>query len=150
MGDYSKQSISKLINAIVTANNLYFSSPLRYQRSGHILATIDASCGMDAHGCAVTEGRPMISTRLSAALLHKPITLAAFANSEPPGPERFITDLQLAARWHVHPSTIWRNAKKTPTYPQPVKLSARVTRFRLSDVERFERKEYLQSKAGER
>ncbi|QOZ70286.1 transcriptional regulator, AlpA family [Bradyrhizobium arachidis] len=92
----------------------------------------------------------MISTRLSAALLHKPITLAAFANSEPPGPERFITDLQLAARWHVHPSTIWRNAKKTPTYPQPVKLSARVTRFRLSDVERFERKEYLQSKAGER
>lgn len=81
----------------------------------------------------------MLSALLPAALLPSPITLAVFANSEPPGPERFITDKQLAGRWSIDPSTIWRNAKKSPTYPQPVKLSARVTRFRLSDVERHER-----------
>ncbi|MGY3698224.1 putative DNA-binding transcriptional regulator AlpA [Bradyrhizobium sp. USDA 3240] len=80
----------------------------------------------------------MLSTRLLAAILPSPLNLAAFANSEPPGPERFITDKQLAGRWGVDPSTIWRNAKKSPTYPQPVKLSARVTRFRLSDIERHE------------
>ncbi|MET4799072.1 hypothetical protein [Bradyrhizobium sp. LB11.1] len=83
----------------------------------------------------------MFSTLLPAALLPSPLTLAAFANSAPPGSERFITDLQLAERWHVHPSTIWRNAKKSPQHPQPIKLATRVTRFRLSDVERFERKD---------
>ncbi|MDH2403660.1 hypothetical protein QCM77_27440 [Bradyrhizobium sp. SSUT18] len=83
----------------------------------------------------------MFSTLLPAALLPSPFTLAAFANNEPPGPERFITDKQLAGRWGIDPSTIWRNAKKSPTYPQPVKLSARVTRFRMSDVERHERKD---------
>jgi predicted DNA-binding transcriptional regulator AlpA len=91
-----------------------------------------------------------LASRLPAALLRSSFIPAVFANSEPPGskrrseppgPERFITDLQLAARWHVAPSTIWRNAKKSPDYPQPVKLSARVTRFRLSDVERLERKD---------
>ncbi|WP_163160538.1 helix-turn-helix transcriptional regulator [Bradyrhizobium uaiense] len=81
----------------------------------------------------------MLATRLLAAILPSPLNLAVFANSEPPGPERFITDKQLAGRWGIDPSTIWRNAKKSPTYPQPVKLSARVTRFRLSDVERHER-----------
>ena len=87
----------------------------------------------------------MFSTLFPTALFPSPFTLAVFANSEPPGAERYITDLQLAARWNVHPSTIWRNAKigrgslNPPTYPQPVKLSARVTRFRLSDVERHER-----------
>lgn len=87
----------------------------------------------------------MLSALLPAALLPSRFTLAVFANSEPPGAERYITDLQLAARWNVHPSTIWRNAKigrgseNSPTYPQPVKLSARVTRFRLSDVERHGR-----------
>lgn len=49
-----------------------------------------------------------LPTRLFAALLPSPITLA-FANSEPPGPERFITDLQLAERWNVDPSIIWRH-----------------------------------------
>ena len=85
----------------------------------------------------------MLSTRLIAAALPSPLTLAVYANSRtPPDPERFLTDHQLATRWGCVASSIWRAAKrdKDKGHPQPVRLMGRVTRFRLSDIEAWERR----------
>ena len=34
-------------------------------------------------------------------------------------------------------STVWDSIKKVPDYPQPYKLSRKITRFRLSEVESY-------------
>lgn len=34
-------------------------------------------------------------------------------------------------------STAWRRAKLEPNFPQPVKLGAKCTRFRVGDIRRF-------------
>ena len=47
--------------------------------------------------------------------------------------ERFLTDKQVAARYGVHHITPWTWARKG-AFPQPVKLTSRCTRWRLSDV----------------
>lgn len=48
------------------------------------------------------------------------------------------TDLQLAARYGVNRSTVWRWTQHGK-FPQPVKLSAGCTRWKLAEVEAWER-----------
>lgn len=49
----------------------------------------------------------------------------------------YLTDKQVAARFGVDKSTIWRWAERG-TFPKPVKLSPGCTRWRLHDVEAWE------------
>lgn len=37
----------------------------------------------------------------------------------------------------VHENTVWRRAKNDPSFPKPVKLGNRCTRFRVGDVRKF-------------
>ena len=37
----------------------------------------------------------------------------------------------------VHPNTVWRRAKNDPTFPKPMKLGNRCTRWRAGDVRNF-------------
>lgn len=53
--------------------------------------------------------------------------------------ETFLTDLDLAARYGVHRSTPWRWTKTDPSFPRPVVLSPGCTRWRLSDIDAWER-----------
>jgi excisionase family DNA binding protein len=49
----------------------------------------------------------------------------------------YLTDKQVAARFGVDKSTIWRWVEKGH-FPRPVKLSPGCTRWRLHDVEAWE------------
>lgn len=53
--------------------------------------------------------------------------------------ETYVSDTQLAARYGVHRTTPWRWAKTEPFFPQPVKLSRQCSRWKLSEVEAWER-----------
>jgi len=52
--------------------------------------------------------------------------------------ETYLSDRQLGARHGVHRTTPWTWAKTKPGFPQPVKLSERCTRWRLSEIEAWE------------
>lgn len=52
--------------------------------------------------------------------------------------EIFLTDLQLAARYGVHRSTLWRWTKKNPAFPRPFTLSPGCSRWKFSAVENWE------------
>lgn len=52
--------------------------------------------------------------------------------------ETYLSDTQLAARYGVHRTTLWRWAKTDPTFPKPVSLSSGCTRWKLSAVEGWE------------
>lgn len=57
-------------------------------------------------------------------------------------PEEFITSVQLAKRWHLHPGTLknWRTNKKGPPY---IKVGSQVKAtqilYKLKDVIKFEK-----------
>jgi prophage regulatory protein len=51
----------------------------------------------------------------------------------------YSTDKQLAKRFHVHRTAIWRWVKKNG-FPAPVRLSKGCTRWRDSDVEAWEKR----------
>lgn len=51
----------------------------------------------------------------------------------------FISDLQVAQRYGVHRMTAWRWLKSDPTFPRPVKLSPGCTRWKLSEIEVWEK-----------
>lgn len=50
----------------------------------------------------------------------------------------YLTVQDLAQRFNVATVTIWRWNKSNPNFPDPVHLSERCTRWRISDVEAFE------------
>ena len=52
--------------------------------------------------------------------------------------QSYLNDLALADRYGVSRATVWRWVKKTPGFPQPVKLSPGCTRWRASDLEAWE------------
>ena len=52
--------------------------------------------------------------------------------------ETYISSLQLAARFGISRSTLWRWAKTEPSFPQPVALSPGCTRWRVSEIEAWE------------
>lgn len=58
---------------------------------------------------------------------------------------RYLSDRQLADRYSVTVSTIWRWSKAGTGFPQPVKLTGGTTRWRLDQVEAWEK---LQGKAA--
>lgn len=51
---------------------------------------------------------------------------------------KYLSDLQIAARYGVHRSTPWRWAKVDPNFPKPVTLSPGCTRWSLAELERWE------------
>lgn len=50
----------------------------------------------------------------------------------------FLSDLQIAERWGVTRTTIWRWRKKDPSFPKPIQFSAGCTRWLLADIEAYE------------
>ena len=52
--------------------------------------------------------------------------------------ETYISDHQVASRYGVSRATIWRWVESNPEFPKPVKLSPGTTRWKLSDLVRFE------------
>jgi len=50
----------------------------------------------------------------------------------------YIAVAQIAARYDVHPSTVWRWAKADPNFPKPVTLTPGCTRWRLAELEAWE------------
>jgi len=52
--------------------------------------------------------------------------------------EAFVSVHDVAARYNVLPSTIWRWLKTVPEFPAPLKLTPGTTRWRLSDLVSFE------------
>lgn len=55
------------------------------------------------------------------------------------GPALWITAEQVADRFSVTPVTVWRWAREGD-FPKPVRITSNCTRWRLSDIESFERK----------
>jgi predicted DNA-binding transcriptional regulator AlpA len=49
---------------------------------------------------------------------------------------RYVSAAQLAKRYDVNKSTIWRWVQRGDTLPKPIKLSEQCTRFDLDEVER--------------
>lgn len=49
----------------------------------------------------------------------------------------YLSDRQLAERYATHPKTIWAWVRREQ-FPAPVKLTAGCTRWRSTDVERWE------------
>jgi len=47
----------------------------------------------------------------------------------------FIRAKKLAPELDVSEPTLWRWLKEDPTFPKPVKLSARVTAWKLSEIQ---------------
>ena len=50
----------------------------------------------------------------------------------------YVSDRFLAERYGVARTTPWDWAKNKPGFPQPVRLSERCTRWKLSEVEAWE------------
>jgi len=52
---------------------------------------------------------------------------------------KYVSAAQLAERYGVDRSTIWRWAsKKGSQFPRPVRLSDQVTRWRLDEIEQYD------------
>lgn len=52
--------------------------------------------------------------------------------------ETFLSDRELAKRFGVHRTTLWRWAHADPTFPDPIKLSPGCTRWKLSEILNWE------------
>lgn len=52
--------------------------------------------------------------------------------------QMFLSDNQVATRYGVTRTTVWRWRKSDPNFPQPVTLSPGCTRWRLADLEAWE------------
>lgn len=55
----------------------------------------------------------------------------------------FVSVHDVAARYDVLPSTVWRWLKTVPEFPAPLKLTPGTSRWRLSDLVSFEAKRGL-------
>jgi hypothetical protein len=62
------------------------------------------------------------------------------------GAETFLTEMELAARWHVSPKTL-RNARVAGRLIGFVKIG-RIVRYRLSDVIAYEARNSAESTSG--
>lgn len=63
------------------------------------------------------------------------------AQTKPKEGCEFLTVIQVAHRYNVHPATIhrWRKSKKS-SFPKPIKLGENCTRYRFEDLKEFEAK----------
>ena len=57
--------------------------------------------------------------------------------------ERYLKDTVVAKRYDVHRTTPWRWSTNGTGFPKPVTLSPGCTRWRLSDLERWEAEKAL-------
>ncbi|MEM6386391.1 MAG: AlpA family phage regulatory protein [Pseudomonadota bacterium] len=55
-------------------------------------------------------------------------------------PETFLQDKQLAERWCVDRTSIWRWHRELEGFPRVVRLTPGCARWRLSDIEAWESK----------
>jgi len=53
--------------------------------------------------------------------------------------ETYIADTSIALRFGVHRTTVWRWVKVDPTFPKPISLSPGCTRWKLSEIEGWEK-----------
>jgi prophage regulatory protein len=53
--------------------------------------------------------------------------------------EIYLSDRRLSARYGVHRSTPWRWVNTDPDFPKPVKLSPQCSRWKLSEIEAWEK-----------
>lgn len=60
----------------------------------------------------------------------------------------FLSDKQVADRYSVTRTSIWRWLKKDPTFPKPISLSAGCSRWRLEELEAWEQKRIKASSEG--
>lgn len=65
------------------------------------------------------------------------------AQSLPPEPctrcvEMYLSDHQVAARFGISKATVWRWHENNPDFPRRIKLSPGTSRWKLSDLVRFE------------
>lgn len=52
--------------------------------------------------------------------------------------DTYVSDVQIAAIYSVHRMTVWRWLRSDPTFPKPVRLSGRCTRWKKSEIEAWE------------
>ena len=52
--------------------------------------------------------------------------------------EKFISDLDLAKRYHVSRPTVWRWHRENQDFPRAIKFTAGCTRWKLSEIEAWE------------
>lgn len=74
--------------------------------------------------------RPVPTGTKPAAVLHR--------GSIPPT-TLFLSDREVAQRYSVSRPTIWRWAKDVDDFPRPVKIAKGTTRWRVNDLEEYER-----------
>lgn len=53
--------------------------------------------------------------------------------------DTYLSDLQIARRYGVHRTTMWRWVKANPNFPKPVALSSGCTRWKLSEIIAWEK-----------
>lgn len=51
----------------------------------------------------------------------------------------YLSASQVAQRYGVHPKTPWRWPKTDPSFPKPITLTPGCTRWKLSELEAWER-----------
>ncbi len=51
----------------------------------------------------------------------------------------YLSDRQVAARFNLHHLTIRRWVRENPNFPKPIKLSAGCARWKLSEIETWEK-----------
>jgi prophage regulatory protein len=51
----------------------------------------------------------------------------------------YLTDKQIAGRFGLHHLTIRRWVRENPSFPKPIKLSAGCARWKLSEIEAWEK-----------
>lgn len=56
------------------------------------------------------------------------------------GTETYLSDRQVALRYDISKATVWRWHDNNPDFPRRIKLSAGVSRWKLSDLCHFETK----------
>lgn len=52
---------------------------------------------------------------------------------------KFLSDRQLAERYGVTVVTVWRWHREDPAFPRAVKLSSGTTRWKLAEIEAWEK-----------
>lgn len=52
----------------------------------------------------------------------------------------YLPDTAVAERYDIARQSVWRWASSDPSFPKPIKLSPGCSRWRVEDLERWERK----------
>lgn len=55
--------------------------------------------------------------------------------------DTYLAAARVAARYDVHPKTPWRWVNTKPGFPKPVTLTPGCTRWKLADLESWERRQ---------